>query len=313
MSGTVVFDGPDALPRSVAVEFYGDDYAAREIRIYGPKTEYTFDLPGNRYVSAKGIIVDRETDYTGWLRETQPVNVAPWSWADALLRPGTVLAPIVFKPGIRLDLPVTDLRGRTFKSPRRWRCRGGDAIALEGAVNASVVSRGNDGSQLFVTGLAYPGRVRLSLLLACSDAFAQDRPVSTTVSIDLPASWAGRTVSRPQLRIDVSPPTVRAIRLPGRKYALFAARDGQSPIAVDASAAYTQSRRGGWGLLAHSEISTVDEPEDPDHDRIPPGWTGLRVRLLAPGRRRVWLCVPNVNGIMPSLDDCATAIVGSRR
>jgi len=276
-------------------------FPERTVAVTGPGTQYAFNLPTGVYSNVDASIVGAVASDAFWLPgATALVREVPRLLP--LLMPREFRADdVVFRRGARLALPITNRAGKRFRPPRGWRSRGGTAsidfapeIAL--ARNARVV-----------TGISDPAHGSLTLALQYRDTFGIRREISPpTLMLGLPASAAGTTVQAPKLRIDASPPSVRRRSLPGRRVALFLARDSQSDISISDSAAFVKSGRRNRAL-GNDAISLI-EASDPAAKLVPKSRLGILVK--AGLRRTVRLCVANGHGVQARFSRCAKTVVG---
>ena len=278
-------------------------FPERTVAVTGPGTQYAFNLPTGVYTNVDASFSQAAASDAFFL-----------SGATALVRELPRLLPLlmprefraddlVFRSGARLALPIANRAGKQFRPPRGWRSRGG-TVSIDSAPDVPLARNAR-----VVTGISDPqrnsGSVTLSLVYR--DTFGIPREISPpTLTLGLPASAAGETVKTPKLRIDASPPSVRRRSLPGRRGALFLARDTQSAISIIDSAAFVKSGRR-YRALRNDRISVIDA-SDPAASRVPKGRTGILVE--AGLRRTVRLCTANGHGVQASFSRCAKAVVG---
>ena len=111
VSGTVVFDGPQAPPPTVDLTFYGYSFEYRTLAITGRQTAYRFDIADTAVNAADATFTSPVAPDAFWLQDAQDVAVRPQPGL-ALLGAGSYLADmIVFKQGVRYALPITDRAG----------------------------------------------------------------------------------------------------------------------------------------------------------------------------------------------------------
>jgi len=306
--GQVVFDGPEPPPASVSLSFTGERLEERPLAISGRQTSYRFGIDAQYVASARGELTSPVASDAFWLpsSNTADVRLRP-SLLDLLLPPVFDADPIVFARGVRFALPITDRAGKPFRPPRGWRSRGG-SFSINDEDSTFTLAPG----ARTVEGLTGLGRLDLSVRLDYVDSFGVEREIRPRLDdVELDSSQAGTTVTRPRVMVDASPPVVRAVRLRGRGYAMFVARDPQSSVESSAAAAYILIGRR-WRALPDSSIATVQE-DDPDSRYVPIGRTGFRVQSLRGGRHKVRLCVRNADGVMATFARCATTTVGVGR
>jgi len=303
VSGGLVFDGPGTRPASVKLVFtaFRSGFSERTVAITGARTQYSFNLPTGEYTNVDASIIGAVDPGAFWLPN-----------AKALVRelppPLPLLFPrefrsddVLFRRGARLALPITDRAGKRFRPPHGWRSRGG-TVSVDFGPEVALARNAR-----VVTGLSDPAHASVTLALLYRDTFGKLRTIGPpTLTLNLPASPAGQTVSAPKLRIDSSPPSVRARALRGRRVALFLARDSQSEVSIIGSAAFVKSGRR-YRALRNSAISVIKD-SDPAAKLVPRSRLGILVK--AGLRRTVRLCAANGHGVQPRLSRCARAVIG---
>ena len=306
--GQVVFDGPEPPPATVSLAFTGEGHEERPLAIAGRQTSYRFEVAAQYVASANGTLTSPVASDAFWLPSSNTASVRLRPWLLGLLGPPDFDAdPIVFGRGVRFALPITDRAGKLFRAPRGWRSRGGSFSIYDEDRKVTLAPGART-----IEGLTKPGRLELSVRLQYVDSFGVEREITPRLDdVTLDSSQVGTTVTQPPVMVDASPPVVRPVRLRGRGYAMFVARDPQSSVESSEAAAYIRIGRR-WRALPESAIATVQE-DDPDSRYVPIGRTGFRVQSLRGGRHKVRLCVRNGDGVMATFGRCATTTVGTSR
>ena len=278
-------------------------FPERTVVITGPRTQYAFNLPTGVYTNVDASLIGTVAPDAFWLPNATALvrEVARPLPLPVLFAREFRADDVVVRRGTRLALPITSRAGKRFRPPRGWRSRG-SSVSVDFAPEVALARNAR-----VVTGISDPARGSVTLELRYSDSMGIRREISPpTLMLRLPASRAGKTVSAPKLRVDTSAPSVRAHSLPGRRAALFLARDSQSDVSIIGSAAFVKSGPR-YRALGNDAISVIDAG-DPAASRVPKGRTGILVETGL--GRTVRLCAANGQGVQARFSRCAKAVVG---